>query len=73
MSPADADTAVKAVLEAVSGALAGGETLRLLGFGAFAAKERAARAGNEIAVPASRTVSFRAGAGLRDAVNPGRG
>ena len=63
--------------EAVAGALARGEAVRLAGFGAFAAKERPARTGRNpatgapIAVPASRRVSFRAGKGLRDAVSRG--
>ena len=59
LSPAAADAAVRA-------ALAQGEAERLSGFGAFAAKHRPARAsrnpatGESIAVPASRSVSFRA-------------
>ena len=79
LRPADADAAVKAVLASVGGALARGEEVRLPGFGTFAVKARAARTGRnprtgaEIAVPASRSVSFRAGKGLRDALNPGRG
>ena len=79
MRPPEADAAVKAVLASIAGALARGESVRLVGFGTFAAKARAARTGRnprtgaEIAVPASRSVSFRAGRGLRDALNPGRG
>ena len=78
LAPA-ADAAVKAVLEAVAGALARGEAVQFVGFGVFAAKDRPAHEGRNpatgapIAVPASRSVSFRAGKGLRDAVNPGRG
>ena len=57
---------------AVAGALARGETVRLVGFGAFGAfgvRSRPARTarnpatGASIAVPASRSVSFRAGKG----------
>ncbi len=72
LSPAAADAAVRA-------ALARGEAERLSGFGAFAAKHRPAHAGRNpatgerIAVPASRSVSFRAGKGLRDAVNRATG
>ena len=78
LDPAAADAAVKAALGAVAGALARGETVRLVGFGAFGAfgvRSRPARTarnpatGASIAVPASRSVSFRAGKGLRDAVN----
>ena len=72
LSPAAADAAVRA-------ALARGEAERLSGFGAFAAKHRPAHAGRNpatgerIAVPVSRSVSFRAGKGLRDAVNRATG
>ena len=50
-------------------------TVQLVGFGSFAAKHCPARTGCNratgapIAVQASRAVSFRAGKGLRDAVN----
>ena len=79
LSPAAADAAVRAALEAVAGALARGEAVRLSGFGAFAAKDLPARRGRNpatgasVAVPASRSVSFRAGKGLRDAVNRNAG
>ena len=79
MRPSDADAAVKAVLASLAGALARGETVRLAGFGTFAATARAARTGRDprtgaaLALPASRRVSFRAGKALRDAVNPERG
>ena len=79
LSPAAADTAVRAALEAVAGALARGEAVRLSGFGAFAAKDLPARTGRNpateasVAVPASRSVSFRASKGLRDAVNRNAG
>ena len=43
LSPAAADAAVRAALEAVAGALARGEAVRLSGFGAFAAKDLPAR------------------------------
>ena len=72
---AAADVAVGAVLAGVSGALASGDTVRLAGLGTFAAKDRSARTarnpriGRKHAVSASRSVSFRAGKGLRDAVN----
>ena len=75
LSPAAVDATVRAALEAVAGALARGEAVRLSGFGSFAAKDRPAhtgrnpRTGESVAVPASRSVSFRAGTGLRDAVN----
>ena len=79
LAPAAADAAVRAALEAVAGALARGEAVRLSGFGAFGVRERPAHAGRNpatgesIAVPASRSVSFRVGKGLRDAVNRNAG
>ena len=77
LGPAEADAAVKAVLAALTGALARGETVRLAGFGTFEAKDRPARTGRNprtgapVAVPASRGVRFRAGKTLRDAVRDG--
>ena len=79
LTPAAADAAVKAALEAVAGALARGERIQLIGFGAFGVRERPARTGRDprtgtsVAVPASRSVSFRVGKGLRDAVNRNAG
>ena len=70
-----ADAAVKAVLEALADALARGEAVRMVGFGTFDTKDRPAhtarnpRTGAPIAVPASRSVSFRPGKALKDAVN----
>ena len=72
---AAADVAVGAVLAGVFGALANGDTVRLAGFGTFAANDRSARAarnprtGENIAVSALRSMLFRAGKGLRNAVN----
>ncbi len=77
MSLADADTAVKAVLAAIAGALERAETVRLAGFGTFEVKDRPARTGRDprtgapIAVPAARGVRFRAGKALRDALRHG--
>ena len=74
LSKAEAERAVNALLEAVRGALAGGETVTLPGFGTFSARSRAARdgrnpaTGERITVAASKTPSFKAGKALRDAV-----
>ena len=62
--PPPADAAVKAVPGAVSDAPARGEAVQPAGFGAF---------GASISVPASRSVSFQAGKGLRDVVNRASG
>ena len=61
-------------LDAITEALAAGEKVQLVGFGAFEVKERAARVGRnpqtkqEIEIPASRDPKFKAGKALKDAV-----
>ena len=74
LSKKDAEAAVKAVLDAVTEALADGEKVALVGFGTFEVKERAARTGKNprtgeaIEIPASKIPSFKAGAALKNAV-----
>ena len=69
-----ADAAVAAVIDAVTYALKKGEKVQLVGFGSFAAKERAARMGRnpktkeEIKIPATKVATFKAGKALKDAV-----
>ncbi len=75
LDTAEADALVKAALAALTAALARGETVRLTGFGTFVPRFRPARlarnprTGAPIAVPASRSVSFRPGKATRDAVS----
>ena len=70
----DSETAVAAVLEAVTEALAGGDKVSLVGFGTFEVKNRAERKGinprtkEEISIAASKLPSFKAGKALKDAV-----
>ncbi len=70
----DSEKAVNAALEAVTESLVKGEKVTLVGFGTFAAKDRAARTahnprtGEEIPVPATRVPDFKAGSALKDAV-----
>lgn len=72
---ADAARAVDAVFDAITGALKSGDTVALVGFGTFNVKARAARAGRNprtgetIEIAASKVPGFKAGKGLRDAVN----
>ena len=72
---AKAGDAVDAVLTAIAAALKSKEEVRLAGFGTFVAAERKAgtgrnpRTGEEMQIPASTTVRFKAGKGLKDAVN----
>ena len=73
-SKKDSEKAVAAVLDAITGALAEGDKVQLVGFGTFEVKERAARTGrdprtgNAIEIAASKLPSFKAGKALKDAV-----
>jgi len=75
LTKTDAGKAVDAVLAVISGALARGDTVNLIGFGTFSVKARAARTGlnprtkEAIAIPASNSPAFKAGKALKDAVN----
>lgn len=75
LSKADAAKAVDAVFDSITGALKKGDEVRLVGFGTFAVSSRAAtkgrnpRTGEEIDIPASKQPKFKAGKGLKDAVN----
>ncbi|MBB6091583.1 DNA-binding protein HU-beta [Povalibacter uvarum] len=75
LQKADATRAVDAVFDSISAALKAGDSVALLGFGTFVVKERAARTGrnprtNEpIQIAASKVPGFKAGKGLKDAVN----
>ena len=67
--------AVKAVIDVVSGALAKGEKVQLIGFGTFEVRERKAREGHNpstqevIKIPASKTPAFRVSKQLKEKVN----
>lgn len=75
VSTGDAEAAVNAVLGTITDALARGETVSIAGFGTFSVTERAARQGRNprtgeaISIAASRVPLFKAGKGLREAVN----
>jgi len=74
LSKAAAGKAIDAVLDAVSKALKGGETVVLTGFGTFSVRERPARTGHNpktgeaMEIKASKTPVFKAGKTLKDAV-----
>jgi len=74
LSKAAAGSAVEAVLSGVSGALAGGDSVSIVGFGTFSVAERAARTarnprtGEAIEVGPSKAPKFKAGKALKDAV-----
>lgn len=72
---AAATRAVDALVDSISSALKAGDTVSLVGFGAFSVKERAARTGRNpqtgaaIDIKASRMPVFKAGKALKDSVN----
>jgi len=71
----DAGRAVEAVFDAITASLAGGEEVRLVGFGSFVVTRRKAstgrnpRTGEPMDIKASAVPKFRVGKGLKDAVN----
>ena len=75
LSRVDAGKAVDGVFGAIEGALKSGDEVRLIGFGTFSVAERAAsqgrnpRTGEPIQIKASKQPKFKAGKGLKDAVN----
>jgi DNA-binding protein HU-beta len=75
LSRQDATKAVDAVFEAITQSLKSGTEVRLVGFGTFTVSKRAAttgrnpRTGEEIQIPASTQPKFKAGKGLKDALN----
>ena len=75
ISKASADDAVDAIFGAITDALRNGEDVRLVGFGTFSTRRRAARQGRNprtgetIQIPASTQPKFKAGRPLKDAVN----
>lgn len=75
MKKTDSAAALDAFIEAVGDALKAGDQVTLVGFGTFLVREREARTGRNprsgetIEIAASRLPSFKAGKGLKDAVN----
>ncbi len=75
LSKADAGRAVDAVVDSITSALKRGEQVSVVGFGTFSVKHRAARSGRNprtgetIQIAASNVPGFKAGKGLKDAVN----
>ena len=75
LSKADSGRAVDALVQSVTSALKGGDTVSLVGFGTFSVRARAARTGRNprtgetIKIKASKNPAFKAGKALKDAVN----
>ena len=74
LSKKDSEAAVTAALDVISAALAEGDEVRLVGFGTFEVKKRAARTGRNpktkepVEIPASKVPAFKPGKALKDAV-----
>lgn len=70
-----ADKAVVAVFESIKKALVAGDKVQVIGFGTFENRTRSARkgrnprTGEEIDIGPSKLPSFKAGKGLKEAVN----
>src|SRR5690606_38089969 len=75
LTKAQSGEAIEAAIEAITATLKSGGEVRIIGFGNFSVSERAAsegrnpRTGETIKIPASKTPKFKAGKGLKDAVN----
>jgi nucleoid DNA-binding protein len=71
ISKKDAGETLNAVLDIVSEQLIEGHSVSLVGFGGFTVKERSARTGRnpqngeEIQIPASKTVGFKVAGGVK--------
>ena len=75
LSKKDTEAVVNATLDTIANTLAEGEEVRLVGFGSFEVKKRAARIGRnprtkeEIEIPATVLPVFKAGKLLKDTVS----
>ena len=75
ISKTDSARAVDAVFDSITSSLQGGQEVRLVGFGTFSVANRSAskgrnpRTGDVIDIPASKQPKFKAGKGLKEAVN----
>lgn len=74
LSKDKAGQVLNVILDEITGSVAQGQDVALIGFGTFTVRERAARTGKNpqtgqpLAIPASKTVAFKPGKGLKDAV-----
>lgn len=70
LTKVQAQKAVEATVDAIAGALKGGDKVQLVGFGTFSVVEKATRegvnpaTGAKIQIPAKKVAKFKAGAGL---------
>ncbi len=75
LTKTDATKSLEATIEVITSALKKGDDVRVTNFGTFSVAARSAtegrnpRTGATIKIPASKQPKFRAGKGLKDAVN----
>jgi DNA-binding protein HU-beta len=75
LSKADAGRTVDSFVNTVTGALQGGDSVSLVGFGTFSVRDRAARTGRNpqtgapIQIAAAKVPAFKPGKALKDALN----
>ena len=75
LTKVDSARAIDATFAAITGALAKGDKVPLVGFGTFAVSKRAAREGRNprtgetVKIAARKAVTFKAGAALKESVN----
>lgn len=75
ISKEKANEVINSITDEITAAVAREETVSLIGFGSFSQRSRSARkgknpqTGEEINIPASNTVGFKAGKALKDMVN----
>jgi len=73
LSKAAAEKALNSILDTISGAMAAGDKVTLIGFGTFSVSNRAAREGRNpqtgetMKIPSRKVVKFKAGSKLADA------
>ena len=75
LSKKDAEKAVNATFDTVTDALCSGEKVQIVGFGCFEVRERPARKGRNpmtgeaIDIDATRSVAFKPGKSIKDAMD----
>ena len=75
MSKKDAEKAINAFVDVVTESLANGDKIQIVGFGCFEVRERPARKGRNpmtgeaIDIDATRSVAFKPGKSIKDAMD----
>lgn len=75
VSKKDTEAVIKATFEAIEKVMVNGDKVQVIGFGTFETRERAERVGKNpqtqetVTIPACKVPAFKAGKGLKDAVN----